>query len=297
MKFTSFAYQTGIALYSKLPFKKQLCQAIRMIPISKEKYYRDLKFKGTFSVKLGDRKLKLLHSGQTIENELFWKGIDGGWEKISINIWMQLCKESHFIADIGANTGIYALVAAATNPQATVFAFEPSLKTFEKLNQHIELNKFSNIIAQPVAVSNRNGEAILFDLDSDHQYSASLNKDMPVGEIPKMEVNVPITRLDTFFKCQHIEKIDLLKIDVEMHEPEVLEGFYYYLQAFLPTMIIEILTDEMGARIEKQLLGLDYSFFDIDEINLPKRTSHLTKSSCYNFLICREAVAKQLHLI
>ena len=42
-----------------------------------------------------------------------------------------------------------------------------------------------------------------------------------------------------------ITKIDLLKIDVETHEPEVLEGYTKYIHLHKPTMLIEILNDEL----------------------------------------------------
>ena len=37
-------------------------------------------------------------------------------------------------------------------------------------------------------------------------------------------------KLDDFIFQNKIRKLDLIKIDVEMHEPEVIEGFKFYLK-------------------------------------------------------------------
>ena len=51
------------------------------------------------------------HFGLELENELFWAGLEGGWEKTSMSLWIKLVKASVVVLDIGANTGLNALVA------------------------------------------------------------------------------------------------------------------------------------------------------------------------------------------
>lgn len=41
-----------------------------------------------------------------------------------------------------------------------------------------------------------------------------------------------------------------MKIDVETHEPEVLEGVGEYLKKFRPSLLIEILDDEITAKVQ-----------------------------------------------
>ena len=43
--------------------------------------------------------------------------------------------------------------------------------------------------------------------------------------------------------------VDLLKIDVETHEPAVLKGFLDLLRRDRPTLLIELLTDEVAAQV------------------------------------------------
>ena len=81
------------------------------------------------------------------------------------------------------------------------------------------------------------------------------------------EVEIETITLNKFIKDNNIPRIDLMKIDVETHEPETLEGFSDYLSIFRPAMLIEILNNEIGARVEKLVNGLGYLYFNIDENN------------------------------
>ncbi|MFN2440714.1 MAG: hypothetical protein ABR503_16035 [Chitinophagaceae bacterium] len=46
--------------------------------------------------------------------------------------------------------------------------------------------------------------------------------------------------------------MDLIKIDVESHEPKVSKGFSQIGQ-FMPTILIEILSDEVGRQVQKEI--------------------------------------------
>ena len=68
--------------------------------------------------------------------------INKGWEKESLKIWKELCQTSDVILDVGANTGVYSLVAKAANPESRVIAFEPVKRTFDRLEHNNNINGF-----------------------------------------------------------------------------------------------------------------------------------------------------------
>ncbi len=70
-----------------------------------------------------------------------------------------------------------------------------------------------------------------------------------------------------------------------------------YLSMFKPTMLIEILEDEVGEEVEKRLDGLGYLYFDIDEISQIQKVDKLRKSSHFNYFVCQPDIAKKLNLI
>lgn len=113
-------------IYNFIPFKRDFFYLIKTFWKPKETIYRHLHFVGIFKVKINQSKtFKIKHYGYQIENEIFWSGLTEGWEKESVKLWIELCKCSEIIFDIGANTGMYSLIAKTINPGANVYAFEP----------------------------------------------------------------------------------------------------------------------------------------------------------------------------
>ena len=110
------------------------------------------------------------------------------------------------------------------------------------------------------------------------------------------EVEIETVTLNNFVKENNILRVDLMKIDVETHELEVLEGFSDYLNKFRPTMLIEILNNEIGAKVEKLIEGMGYLYFNIDENKGVHQTEHIIKSDYYNYLLCDPKTAKELGL-
>ena len=127
-------------------------------------------------------------------------------------------------------------------------------------------------------------------------YSVAVNKNIS-GLDNTIPTKIKTKKLSTFIKEQNINQIDLIKIDVETHEPEVLEGMEEFLKLFKPTLLIEVLNDEIGAKIQNIIKDIDYLYFNIDEVNKPKKVSKIVKSDYYNYLICAPDVAQKLKLI
>lgn len=252
-------------LYAILPFKKQALALLRSVYVPSPAIYHRLHFDGAFRVKLpGGRSFRMRHYGFYIENEVFWHGIYGNWEKTSLRIWGEFSARSQTIVDVGANTGVYALLSQALNPQAKVMAVEPIGRVYRKLAENVRLNGF-DILCVEKGASNYDGEATIYDASEEHTYSATLNRDVSIYGEEALPVSIPVARLDTLLEETGFTALDLLKIDVESYEPEVLEGFQAGLAKHTPVMFIEILEDEVGARIEKLVEGLGYVYFNIDE--------------------------------
>ncbi|MBA3970763.1 MAG: FkbM family methyltransferase [Bacteroidetes bacterium] len=282
--------------YNVLPFKREFYCALKAVWTPNESTFKHLHFTGTFNVKIDDsKKFKMKHYGYQIENEIFWVGLTNGWEKDSMKLWIKLCEGSEVVFDIGANTGVYSLIAKTISPKARVFAFEPVKRVFSKLEENIALNEF-DITAVEKAVSNSDGTGVIYDIDSEHVYSVTVNKNLSSSETKVTETKISTIALNTFIKQNNIEKIDLIKIDVETHEPEVLEGLSEYLSKFKPTLLIEILNDDIGYKVNQLVKDNDYLFFNINEKGSIRQVDKITKSDYFNYLICSKEVAGKLKL-
>ena len=271
-------------IYAALPFKKQLFSLIKLFPPS-QNIYKHLSFTGAFTVTVADKKFRTMHYGYELENEIFWKGLAGGWESECITWWVKLCANADVILDIGASTGIYALIAKTVKSDATVFAFEPIPAVFNKLKQNIALNDFE-IKSYQAALSDYDGTGTIAIPDTAMQYSVTINQPMITDGNNYQLVDVSTIRLATFIEQQKLTKVDLMKIDVETHEGEVLQGMGDYLARYKPVMLIEILNEEVGAKVEELTFPVGYRFYHIQAdsslVEVKKLTGH---TRYYNYLL------------
>lgn len=283
-------------LYSACLAHPWLMRPIREGRILPQSVYQHLYVKGKFKVEAYDGASFMVHSdGYYVETLLYWGGVAGGWEKESLKVWFKLAQQAKYIVDVGANTGIYSLVAASAHPQATVYAFEPIERVYQRLVKNIGLNSF-HILSFPLACGSSVGEAVIYDSPLAHNYEASLVRDPHQRATSVIETKIAIDSLDNLLDKGALKGIDLIKIDVERYEPEVLAGFKK-LAEYLPDMLIEILDEEVAQQIEAQIGHLPYLYFNISEKNGPRRTDNLAPSDTFNYLICKESSAAYLGLL
>lgn len=240
----------------------------------------------------------MYHHGTSEENELYWGGIDNGWEKTSLKMWRKLCVNTNVVLDIGANTGLYSLVTKALNPTAKVYAFEPLPKVLEYLNYNVEINNY-DITVVPKAASNFNGTAKVFLMEGhDFCTSVTVNKSLLAETTPQKELEIECITLADFINNNNIKRIDLMKIDVETHEPEVLEGMGEYLDKFKPDFLIEIWDNECAIKLNSLFKDKGYLYFDIDDKkSVVTQKNEITVSSFWNYLICKAETARKIGLI
>lgn len=266
---TSFIYRSLVWILRQLPrsILNTILLFIRWTQIPSEKFYRDLPYKGIFSVKLDTKSFKLNSNGP-IENEIFWKGFEHAIDSSTWLIWQKLCSRNKFIFDIGANTGLFSLMAKAISPEAIVFCFEPSHRIYSKLIRNVESNDF-DIKVSNYALSNRVGESTFYDLLDDTQTTASLsyekNVNIPNRDQIIYEYKVKTITFDAFLNDIKISDVDLVKIDVELHEPEVLQGMERTITQFRPIIILEVLTDDVAKKINAFFSDKNYQLCHISE--------------------------------
>src|SRR5690606_27567469 len=110
-------------------------------------------------------------------------------------------------------------------------------------------------------------------------------------------VEIDTKKLSRVIEENNLGNIDLMKIDVETHEVEVLEGMGKYLETMQPDMLIEIQNPTVAHGISELISNIDYLFFNINEKGGVKQVSRLEQSDTLNFLICKRDSAQRLGLI
>jgi len=76
-----------------------------------------------------------------------------------------------------------------------------------------------------------------------------------------------------------------MKIDVELHEPQAVEGMLNVIHTNRPVILIEILKEEVARKINSYFKDLSYCYFNIEEEKGITEVSEISRSEDYNFLL------------
>lgn len=156
------------------------------------------------------------------KNDLTWKFAVQGKYGFFYADWLKKQKESIFI-DIGANIGLYSLIANTNSCFKAIYSFEPHPETYQFLTDNIQINQASKCIAHKLAISDRcekqtihvkpnhSGVATLREVKSSEGYQSSI-------EIECVDANT----LDTLIQNPDHLPISI-KIDVEGFELVVIQ--------------------------------------------------------------------------
>lgn len=162
--------------------------------------------------------------------------------------------------DVGANTGLYSLLATMVRPDVAAIAFEPFPPLLPLLRANLAANRWGGRVeVVECAISDEPGEAELFIPDPAHglvESSCSLNgsfKDNPTGS-----VTVNVDTIDRIVAARPGLRPTFIKVDVESLEHAVLGGARATLAAHRPIAFIEVLHIGDPAAIEAMRVDLDY---------------------------------------
>jgi FkbM family methyltransferase len=276
--------------YERLQCRQTVFEFLRKLPLP-EAIFQHLYFKGPFEIKLDcGNSFQFNHYETAYENRLFWLGLSS-YEQTSIEIWRNFAAEATVIVDGGANTGLYSMIAGAANPKAMIFAFEPVGAIYNRLLYNASLNPY-NIRAEQAALSDFNGTATFYVGAGEHPVNSTFSDEVLVDPSAISRATIVKTvRLDDYLAEHGVSEVQLVKLDVEGHEPEVLTGLGDILRKSRPVVIAEINNEEIGQRVLEIMRPFNYKFFIINEggkcIEVAALSPPIGKWG-QNFLLCPE---------
>jgi len=189
--------------------------------------------------------------------------IDSNGEALFLHRLLGSYKGNITVFDIGANIGHYSEIivdyCSTNNLNCELHLFEPTNSCFAELvnkfgkNNSVHLNNFGVSDEERASKiyydKEQSGFASLYKRDLKHE-----NISMDKSE------DISLQRLDTYIESEGIEKIDLLKIDIEGHELVAFKGMGKYLS---PDFITAIQFEYGGANLDSHTTLKD--FYDVLE--------------------------------
>jgi len=148
------------------------------------------------------------------------------------------------VLDVGANTGLYSLIAVTAHLEARAVAYEPVPPIGALLAANVAANaQGARVVVRSCAITDRTGPVQLHlpppQLDGTVESSASVESDFK--EIVEQVVTVEGVTLDDAWAAEGRPQVDLVKIDVEGAEHRVLAGSGELVRTCRPLLTVEVL--------------------------------------------------------
>lgn len=184
------------------------------------------------------------------------------YEPGSVELIKKIVRPGMRCLDVGAQTGFYTcLMASLVGETGKIHAFEPMTSSYNLLRKNVEENGFGGRVdLYPLAASNVN--ALI-------EVSKTSNMCI-VGQVEgSVRVNIESVRIDDVIK----EPIDVIKIDIEGHEPAAIEGMRNLITRHRPVIISEAneywlrtCSGSSARDYMKMLDSMGYLVFDVEEL-------------------------------
>jgi FkbM family methyltransferase len=179
-----------------------------------------------------------------IEHAVYFDYRDDAREEL-----IRLATNKKVIIDVGVNIGAMLLSFARLIPNGMVIGFEPDAKNFLKARENLKLNDFGNVRIIQKGLGEEAATVKLFRVNEGNEgmnrilsdAEHALEKDFAFDEIE-------IVKLDDFADENKLDRIDLIKIDVEGYELKVLRGAEQVLRKYSPVLFIELDDDNLKAQ-------------------------------------------------
>lgn len=213
----------------------------------------------------------ILRLSEHMQRRIFWMGY---YSADIACLLKKIITPGMTILDIGANIGEIALLAGKrVGGTGKVFAFEPIDEIAQQLKLHITKNRLHQISIEKYALSDSvDNKTPIYascgqQVDDEHSGLGSLYSGK---EVDKPLQYIQMTTLDAWLSNQDtIQRVDLIKIDIEGAELACLRGARDCLLRFSPQIIIEIQSFSAARAGYKPedvlefLSELDYEFHSI----------------------------------
>jgi FkbM family methyltransferase len=218
----------------------------------------------------------------------------GYFETDQTSMFIDVLRPGMTVYDVGSHFGYFSLLASElVGDSGHVFAFEPTLSTFNVLKENA--SRRENVTCKNLAAYCETGEITFMDQGL---HDCSLN--FIVGDEPDVDtstqqssaklIKVPAVKLDEFAEDNGYP--DFVKIDAEGSEATILEGMTKIIQRCHPGISLEM-SDQVCERTGNQPSGrnieflMDHGYEVFDYQSCQPRRHDVKRSYVYDNLLFR----------
>ena len=192
---------------------------------------------GKVEIKKSNFSFKLKSEGNdALTNKLYY---EQSWEDEIIELFKNIIPKTKVFYDVGANIGVFSLLAEYFNPNTEIYCFEPNPININRIKINLELNHSKKIKIVPKAVGEKHDTLKFFvpkgnfTSDVSSFFNAHTKK---FNDFGTEEINVDVISLDDFVR-ENNSFPDLIKIDIELYEYQALKGAFNLLKQQSPLII------------------------------------------------------------
>ena len=157
------------------------------------------------------------------------------WEPHVLTQMDRIIQTDFICLDIGANLGPFTAAMSHLASDGRVHSFEASRLNFDLLKHNVESNGLRNVELHHYAVTDHRGTATL-NYYPDLPGCSFLSSTNLVSDVAE---SVEAITLDDFMRSARLEKVNVIKMDIEGSEVKGLQGAVELFQNFKPVLFIE----------------------------------------------------------
>ncbi len=186
----------------------------------------------------------------------------GAWEKHVLHFLGQTAEalqqakgaDDQVFVDVGANTGLHSLYMSQRVAQ--VHAFDPYPPVVAKMRHNVDRNGLENVMIHAVGLGDRAARLPFIEPPESNQGVGSFMGEVKHGgEEARLELEIVVG--DDYFAERGIDRVDIMKVDVEGFEKPVLLGLRKTLERCRPVVVLEIRVHPDGGDLFKSRADLE----------------------------------------
>ena len=181
-----------------------------------------------------------LHLNEVIEHNIYYHG---SFEPTTRQLLTNLTKPNMVVFDVGSNIGVHTFyMARNVRPNGCVYAFEPASYAYNKLQMNFRLNSQLPVKLEKMALSNENITSLKTQVACswpvDSSFSRKENQAMNSSRV--MDDEITLIKLDDYIHRNSIQKLDIIKLDIDGNEMKFFEGASLTISKFKPIITFEL---------------------------------------------------------